>query len=104
MMYAGRFSEPRISVKGYELSGVPTKSVALELDPFDLNLLESVTSRTVSTAQPLPGRLQEKLSKATSLRLSHAGFAAPPQNVELTHDQILLFLSGQLPIGVSIGY
>jgi hypothetical protein len=104
MMYAGSFSEARISVKGYEVGGVPTKSVALELDPFDLNLLEGVMSRTVSTAQPLSGRLQVKLSKATSLRLSQAGFAAPPQSVELTHDQILPILSGQLPMGVAIGY
>ena len=29
---------------------------------------------------------------------------APPQSVELTHDQILLILSGQLPMGVPIGY
>ena len=107
MLYAGSFSEARISVKGYEIGGVPTKSVALELDPFDpfdLNLLEGVMSRTVSTAQPLSGRLQVKLSKVTSLRLSRAGFALPPQSVELTHDQILLILSGQLPVGVPIGY
>ncbi len=103
MMYAGSFSEARISVKGYELGGVPTKSVALELDPFDLNLLESVTSRTVSTAQPLSGRLRVKLSKGTSLRLSQAGLAAPPQSVELTHDQVLQILSGQLPMGAPIG-
>ena len=86
MMYAGSFSEARISVKGYELGSVPTKSVALELDPFDLNLLDGVTTRTVSTAQPISGRLQVKLSKAISWRLSQAGFAAPPpQSVELTH-------------------
>ena len=104
MMYAGSFSEARISVKGYELGSVPTKSVALELDPFDLNLLDGVTSRTVSTAQPISGRLQVKLSKVISWRLSQAGFAAPAQSVELTHDQILLILFGQLPMGVPIGY
>ena len=104
MMYAGSFSEARISVKGCEIGGVPTKSVALELDQFDLNLLEGVMSRTVSTAQPLSGRLQVKPSKVSSLRLSQAGFALPSQSVELTHDQILLILSGQLPMGVPIGY
>jgi DUF2993 family protein len=102
MVYAGSFSEARISVKGYELGGVPTKSVALELDPFDLNLLESVTTRTVSTAQPLSGTLQVKLSKGTGLRLSQAGLA-PPRSVKLTHEQILLILSGQLPMGAPIG-
>jgi hypothetical protein len=104
MLYAGSFSEARISVKGYEIGGVPTKSVALELDPFDLNLLEGVMSRTVSIAQPLSGRLQVNFSKVTSLCLSRAGFAAPPQSVELTHEQILLILSGQLPMRVPIGY
>jgi hypothetical protein len=104
MMYAGSFSEARSSVKGYELGSVPTKSVALELDPFDLNLLDGVTTRTVSTAQPISGRLQVKLSKVISWRLSQAGFAAPAQSVVLTHDQILLILSGQLPMGVPIGY
>jgi hypothetical protein len=103
MMYAGSFSEARISVKGYELGGVPTRSVALELDPFDLNLIESMTNRTVSTEQPLSGRLQIKLAKATSLRLSQAGIPSPPQNVELSQDQILAILSGQVPMGAPVG-
>jgi LmeA-like phospholipid-binding len=102
MMYAGSFSEARISVKGYELGGIPTKYVALELDPFNLNLLESVTNRTVSTAEPLSGRLQIKLNKATSLRLSQAGLSPPPQNVELSHDQITSILSGQAPMGAPV--
>ena len=103
MMYAGSFSKARISVKGYEIGGVPTKYVALELDPFNLNLLQSITSRTVSTAQPLSGRLQVKLEKATSLRLSQAGIAIPPQNIELTQDQILSILSGRVPMGAPVG-
>jgi hypothetical protein len=90
-------------VKGYELGGIPTKYVALELDPFNLNLLESVTTRTVSTAEPLSGRLQIKLNKATSLRLSQAGLSGPPQNVELSHDQITAILSGQVPMGAPVG-
>lgn len=103
-MYAGRFSKVRIAVRGYELSGVPTKYVALELDPLDINLLDSVTSRTLSTAQPLSGRLQVKLTDATSLRLTQAGFPLPPQKVELSHRQILAILSGQAPLGLPIGY
>jgi hypothetical protein len=77
--------------------------VALELDPFDLNLLQSVTTRTVSTAQPLSGDLQIKLSEESALRLSQLGLAAPPQNIELTQDQILSILSGQIPMGGPVG-
>ena len=102
-MYFGSFSTARIAVRGYEISGLETEYVALELDPFDLNLLQSVTTRTVSTAQPLSGDLQIKVSEQSALRLSQLGLAAPPQNVELTQDQILSILSGQIPMGGPLG-
>jgi hypothetical protein len=102
-MYFGSFSKARISVRGYEISGLETEYVALELDPFDLNLLQSATTRTVSTAQPLSGRLQVKLSDESALRLSQIGLAPPPQNIELTQEQILLILSGEIPMGGPIG-
>ena len=102
-MYFGSFSTARIAVRGYEISGLETEYVALELDPFDLNLLQSVTTRTVSTAQPLSGDLQIKLSDESALRLSQLGLAAPPQNIELTQDQILSILSGQIPMGGPLG-
>ena len=103
MMYFGSFSTARISVRGYEISGLETEYVALELDPFDLNLLQSATTRTVSTARPLSGSLQIKLSDESALRLSQIGLAPPPQNIELTQDQILSILSGQIPMGGPLG-
>ncbi len=103
MMYAGSFSEARITVKGFDLGGIPTESVALELDPFNLNILESASTRSVSTAEPLSGRLHIKLPKQTSLRLSQAGLAGPPQTVELSQDQILAILTGQTPMGAPVG-
>ena len=102
-MYFGSFSTARIAVRGYEISGLETESVALELDPFDLNLLQSVTTRTVSTAQPLSGDLQIKHSEKNALRLSQLGLVVPPQNIELTQDQILSILSGQIPMGGPLG-
>ncbi len=102
-MYFGSFSEARISVRGYEIGGLETEYVALELDPFDLNLLQSLTTRTVSTAQPLSGGLQIKLSDESALRLSQLGLAVPPRNIELTQDQILSILSGQIPMGGPVG-
>ncbi len=103
MMYFGGFSEARIAVRGYEISGLETEYVALDLEPFNLNLLQSATTRTVSTAQPLSGNLQIKLSDESALRLSQLGLAVPPQNIELTHNQILSILSGQIPMGSPVG-
>ena len=102
-MYFGSFSTARISVRGYEIGGLETDYVALELDPFDLNLLQSATTRTVSTAQPLSGSLRVKLSDESALRLSQLGLAAPPENIELKQDQILSILRGQIPMGGPIG-
>jgi hypothetical protein len=98
-MYAGSFSEARISVRGYEIGGLKTEYVALELNPFNLNLLQSATTGTVSTTQPLSGSLHVKLSDATALRLSQVGIQPPPQSIELSQDQILSILSGQIPMG-----
>ena len=102
-MYLGSFSTARISVRGYEISGLETEYVALELDPFNLNLLQSATTRTVSTAQPLSGSLQIKLSDESALRLSQLGLAVPQQKIELTQEQILSILSGQIPMGAPVG-
>jgi hypothetical protein len=106
-MYVGSFSQARVSVKGVELGSLSLENVVLELDPFDLNLLESVTSRTVSTAQPLSGRLHVELSETSASRLAQAGYAAPlVQEVELEEYQILQILSGEienLPLGVPVG-
>jgi hypothetical protein len=98
-MYGGSFSEARISVEGYQIGGLQTEYVALELDPFNLNLLQSVTTGTVSTAQPLSGTLHVKLSRAAALRLSQVGIQPPPLSIELSQDQILSILSGQIPMG-----
>ena len=98
-MYTGNFSEARISVRGYEIGGLKTEYVALELNPFNLNLLQSATTGTLSTTQPLSGRLQVKLTKATDLRFAQVGIQPPPQSIELGQDQILSILSGQIPMG-----
>jgi hypothetical protein len=106
-MYVGSFSKARISATGVELGGVSLENVVLELDPFDLNLLESATSRTLSTAQPLSGRLHVELSEASALRLAQAGYRVPVvQDVELEEHQILQILSGEIesiPLGVPLG-
>lgn len=92
MMYAGSFSKALVSVKGIELGGVKTENVAMEFDPFDLNLLESVTSGAVSTEQPLSGKLSVALSEDSVLRLAQAGSAVPVQDIEFEKDQVVLKL------------
>jgi hypothetical protein len=92
MMYAGSFSKALVSVKGVKIGGVKTENVAMEFDPFDLNLLESVTSGAVSTEQPPSGKLSVALSEDSALRLAQAGSAVPVQDIEFEKDQVVLKL------------
>jgi hypothetical protein len=93
MMYAGSFSRALVSAKGVELGGVTTENVVMDLDPFNLNLLESVTSGTVSTEQPLSGKLHMELSEDSALHLAQAGSAVPVQDIEFEEDQVVLRLA-----------
>ena len=57
VMYAGNFSKALVSIEELAFGGVETKKVVMELDPVDVNLVESVTSGVLSTAQPPSGTL-----------------------------------------------
>jgi hypothetical protein len=93
MMYAGSFSKALVSAKGIELAGVKTENVVMDLDPFNLNLLESATSGKVSTEQPLSGKLSVALSEENVSRLAQVGSGVPVQDVRLEEDQVVLGMS-----------
>jgi len=92
-MYAGSFSKALVPAKGVRLGGVRTENVVMDLDPVDVNLVESVTSGALSTAQPLSGMLHVELSEESALHLAHAGSSAPVQDIEFEDDQVLLRLA-----------
>ena len=92
-MYAGSFSEALVSAEGVELRGVRVEKVIMDLDPFNLNLVESATSGALSTEQPLSGRLSVELSEENTSRLAQLVSAVPVQDVELEEDEIVLRMS-----------
>ena len=93
MMYAGSFSKALISVQGIKLAGVKTENAVLELDPFDVNILESVTSGMLSTAQPLSGALHLDLSEDSALRLAQGRTPVPVQDIQLEKNEVVLTLA-----------
>jgi hypothetical protein len=92
VMYTGSFSKALVSVQGVRLGGVRTENVVMDLDPADVNLVESVTSGALSTAQPLSGTLHVELSEESALRLAQAGSSVPVQDIEFEDDQVVLKL------------
>jgi hypothetical protein len=93
MMYAGSFSRALVSAKGIEIAGVKTSNVIMDLDPFNLNIMESATSGEVSTEQPLSGKLSVALSEDNVSRLAQVGSGVPVQDVQLEDDQVVLEMS-----------
>jgi hypothetical protein len=93
MMYAGSFSKALISVQGIKLAGVKTENAVMELEPFDVNILESVTSGMLSTAQPLSGTLHLDLSEDSALRLAQGRTPVPVQDIQLEKNEVVLTLA-----------
>jgi LmeA-like phospholipid-binding len=89
VMYAGSFSKALISVQGLNLGGVKAERVVLEPDPFNVNLLDSVSSGTLSTAAPLSGRIQVELSEDDALNLVQNVAALPVQGIDFEKDQVV---------------
>jgi hypothetical protein len=93
MMYAGSFSKALVSAKGIVIAGVKTSNVIMDLDPFNLNIMESATSGEVSTEQPLSGKLSVALSEDNVSRLAQVGSGVPVQDVQLEDDLVVLEMS-----------
>jgi hypothetical protein len=92
-MYAGSLSKALVSAEGVELRSVRAEKVIMDLDPFNVNLVESATSGALSTEQPLSGKLSVELSEENTSRLAQLASAVPVQDVELEEDQIVLRMS-----------
>jgi hypothetical protein len=93
VMYAGSFSKALISMEGVELAGVKADKIAMDLDPFNVNIIESATSGKPSTTRPLSGMLRGELSEASTSRLAQVGAGVPVQEVQLEDDEIVLQMS-----------
>jgi hypothetical protein len=92
VMYAGSFSKVLVSVEGLSFGGVQTKKVAMELDPVNVNLIESLTSGTLSTAEQPSGTLQLDLSEESALRLAQAGSGAPVSDIQFEPSEVVMRL------------
>ncbi len=104
-MLAGRFSGGRVSLGGADLGGGRAKKVALDLDPFDLDVLRSLTAGAVAGEEPLSGTLRATLSEREVLRLVQVGADVPVGDLQLQEGQMVVgseasVLGMQVPVSV----
>ena len=68
-MLAGEFSDGRIVLKEAGLGGVRTERATIDLDPFDVDVLESLGKGSVVASEPLSGGLRVEVPEAEVERL-----------------------------------
>jgi hypothetical protein len=107
-MLAGRFSGGGVSLGGADLGGVRAEQVALALDPFDLDVLRSLSAGAVAAEEPLSGTLRATLSEREALRLVQAGADVPVRDLQLQEGQMVVeseapVLGMQVPVSLQGG-
>lgn len=107
-MLLGEFSQGRVSVGGTDLGAVRADGVAVDLDPFSLNVSESVQSRTPVVTEPVSGRVRVEISENEVTRLAQANAQVPVNGVDLapggaTIESETTLLGTTLPVEVDGG-
>lgn len=92
-LLTGRFDGGRVVLPGFEFGDVRPEEVSIELVPFDLDLLGSLTSGQLQTRAPLYGTLHAMLSEAEVTRLASTGATDldfPVRNVDLEEGAVVV--------------
>lgn len=68
----GRFESGRVVLEDADFEGVRPERTVVDADPFELNVLSSISNGTFQTGRPLSGKLRMELSEGEVKRLANA--------------------------------
>jgi hypothetical protein len=94
-MLVGRFDEGKVIFTSLDLGGIHPGEVTLDLNPFNLDLLGSLTSGRVKGEKPISGTIRAELSQKEVARLASSGASSPVTDVD--------FEEGRVSIGTQAG-
>ena len=89
-LLAGEFSGGHISIEDAQFGGVRAESVAIDLDPFDVSVLESARTGALRSEEPLSGTLRVGIPEEEVARLARVGADVPVRGVELHRDGVIV--------------
>ncbi len=87
-MLLGEFSSGRISIGEADLGRVRAEGVSMDLDPFSVDVGQSVQSRTAVAEEPVSGRVRLTVSEEEVLRLAGQNAQVPVNGVQLKRDGV----------------
>ncbi len=101
-LLTGRFDGGRAVLPGFDFGDVHSDEISVELAPFDLDVLGSLTSGQLQTRIPLSGTLRAMLSEAEVTRVASTGATDfPVRNVDL-EEGVTVVASETVALGQSI--
>ncbi len=87
-MLAGQFSSGRVVVGETDLGGVLAESVTVDLDPFDVDVRDSIQNGTLISSEPVAGDARLEVSEGEVLRLAQENAGMPVNDVRLRRDGV----------------
>jgi hypothetical protein len=104
-MLKGEFSGGRIAMRHVYLGGVQAEKASIDLDPFDIDVWDTMKNGRVVDREPLSGDLQIEVSEDEISRLAQKSSEMPVTSVEVQKDGVLIgseasALGTQFPVSV----
>jgi hypothetical protein len=104
-MLKGEFSGGRIAMRNVDLGGVRAERASIALDPFDIDVWDTMKNGRVVDRQPLSGALRIEVSEDEVARLVEKSSDLPVTGVEVKKDGVVVgsrasAFGTQLPVSV----
>lgn len=103
----GEFSGGSVELREPVFAGVRPERVSVDLDPFEVDPLESFSAGELRPREPLSGGVRAELSEDEVARIAESSIDAfPVRGVELEEDRVLLrtgvqVLGAEVPVSVA---
>jgi hypothetical protein len=104
-MLKGEFSGGHIAMRNVDLGGVRAEKASIDLDPFDIDVWDTMKSGRVVDREPLSGALEIEVSEDEISRLAQKASGMPVASVKAQRDGVLIgseasALGTQFPVSV----
>ena len=101
-MLAGNFIQGQVSMAQADFGGVRPRKVTIDLDPFDVNVLQTMQEGELASQEPLSGSLRIEVSEKEIARLADSATEEfSIQGAELEEDRVTVESAIQV-LGVEV--
>ena len=104
-MLKGEFSGGRVAMRNVDLGGVRAEKASIKLDPFDIDVWDTMKSGRVVDREPLSGALEIEVSEEEVANLARKNSGMPVTDVSVRRDGVIIdseasALGTQFPVSV----